>query len=165
MEFSSDRSAWQAYVGKSIINPIIDVDIFQQGHFRNIGNVRRAFRIFCQEVGTDINFTSLLNQIQNTGNVEMVKRYLNGYADAFLLTQLHNVDAQGFPDARRNPRIMLNCPAVFTYGRDSVKTINDDPIRFEQAVAGELSRMPHTVFGYWQESDGVGLDYFIKTED
>lgn len=25
--------------------------------------------------------------------------------------------------------------------------------------------MPHTSFGYWQESDDIGLDYFIKTEE
>lgn len=165
MEFSDDRIAWQGYVGKSIINPIIDVDIFQQGNFKNINNLRRAFRVFCQEVNTDVNFTYLLNQIQKTGNTDIVKRYLNGYTDAFLFTQLHRIDANGIPDTRKNPRIMVNCPAVFTYGRDSAKSVGDDPVRFEQAVAGELSRMPHTSFGYWQESDEVGLDYFIKTDD
>lgn len=165
MEFSNDLNAWRDYVGKSIINPIIDVDVFQQGNFKNVDNLRRAFRVFCQEVGSNINLTSLLKQIQQTGNTEIIKRYLNGYTDAFLLTQLHHVDSHGIPDTRKNPRIMANCPAVFTYGRDSIKTINEDPIRFDQAVAGELSRMPHTVFGYWQESDDVHIDYYIKTED
>lgn len=145
MEFSNDRAAWQEYVGKSIVNPIIDVDIFQQGNFRNVDNLRRAFRVFCQDVSTDISFTNLLNQIQQTGNVEIIKRYLMGYANAFLLTQLHRVDAKGFPDTRRNPRIMLNCPAVFTYGRDSVKTITEDPIRFEQAVAGAFPNAAYII--------------------
>ena len=165
MELAHNSIAWQDYVGRAIINPIIDVDIYQLGRFKNVDNLRRAFRVFCQEFSTDINLTSLLNKIQHTGNTEIVKKYLNGFAEAFLLTQLHHIDDNGFPDPRKNPRIMANCPAVFTYGRDSMKSFSEDPIRFEQLVAGELSRIPHTSFGYWQQSDKIGMDYFIKMPD
>lgn len=165
MEYSNDRSAWHEYVGRSIINPIIDVDIYQQGNFKDIKKLRRAFRVFCKELNTDVNLTQLLNQIQHTGNTEIIKRYLEYYSDAFLLTQLPSIDENGIPDSRRSPRLMANCPAVYTFGRSSEKSISEDAVRFEQTVASELARMPHTTFGYWQESEDVGLDYFIKTSD
>jgi len=165
MEFVNDPAKWFEYIGRSVINPIIDVDIFQQGKFRSVASLRRAFRVFCEAANTEINYKRCLKEIQQTGNIDTVKRYLNGYFDSFLMSPVHQIDNRGHEDPRRNPILMLNCPAVFTFGRSSDQGIATDRIRFEQAVTSELFRVPHAAFGHWQGDHDEAMDLFIRTSD
>lgn len=165
MEFANDREKWIEYIGGSIINPIIDVDIFLQGNFKKIENLRRAFRVLCQEANVEINYTKLLQEIQQSGNTDIVKRYLEGYYDSFLLSQISLIDDNGNEDSRGTSKIMINCPAVFTFGRSSFEGVKKDRVRFHQAVASELKRIPNNSFGYWQKSEDTGMTYFIRTTD
>jgi predicted AAA+ superfamily ATPase len=165
MELSANKDKWSEYVGKSIINPIIDVDIYQLGNFKRIESLRRAFKVFCNEVSTEINYTHFLKEIQHTGNTEIVKRYLEGYYDSFLLSPINLVDDNGNLDYRANPKLMTNCPAVYTFGRSSFDDFSKDSVRFQQSVAGELKRIPNLTFGHWKKSETVGMDFFLKTTD
>lgn len=165
MEFSSDHEKWFEYVGRSIINPIIDVDIFQQGNFKKIENLRRAFKVLSQNLNGDVNYSRLLKEIQQTGNIDIVKRYLNGYYGSFLMSPISNIDDHGNIDSRKHSKLMVNCSAVYTYGRGSLTKLSEDPTRFKQSVASELKRIPNNSFGYWQKSEDVGMDFIIKTTD
>ena len=165
MEYLSEQSKWFDYVGKSIINPIINVDIYQQGKFTNIDNLRRAFKVFCQHAFTEINYTSLLKEIQQSGNTDIVKKYLGGYYDSFLMSPVHLIDDNGNVDTRKQPNLMMNCSAVYTFGTNKIEGFSDDPVLFRQSIAGELKRIPNKSFGYWQKSEDVGMDLFIRTTD
>ena len=165
MEFAANREKWAEYIGQSIINPIIDIDIYQQGKFSRVDNLRRAFKVFCSEVNTEINYTYFLKEIQQTGNTDMVKRYLEGYYDSFLLSPISLVDDNGALDSRVSPMLMTNCPAVYSFGRSSYKNISEDPIRFQQSVASELKKIPNQSFGHWLKNEDVGMDFFLRTND
>lgn len=165
MEFVDNSSRWLEYIGRSIINPIIDVDIFQQGNFRNITYLRRAFRVFCEHASKEINYRQCLREIQPTGNIDIVKRYLNGYFDSFLMSPVPQIDNKGHEDPRQNPILMLNCPAVYTFGRSSEEDFSSDPVRFQQVVASELYRIPHVAFGQWKGTSSEVMDLFIRTTD
>lgn len=165
MELSQDPQKWNDYLGQSIINPIIDVDIFQLGNFKKIESLRRAFKIFCQEAYQEINYKHLLNEIQQTGNIDIIKKYLDGYYDSFLFSNLKHIDDNGNEDSRSNSILMANCPAIYSFGRNSFNSVSADEIRFQHSVAHELKRVAHLSFGYWQKSDDVKMDFFIKTKD
>lgn len=165
MELASDAARWSEYMGKSVINPIIDVDIFQQGNFRQLDGLRRSFRVFCEGVDEEINYSSFLREIQSGGNIDIVKRYLTGYTDSFLFSQVHQIDDNGHADPKAKSRLMVNCPAVYSFGRSSFDDISVDRTRFQQSVASELMKIPNKIFGYWQKNEEVGMDYYIKTPD
>jgi uncharacterized protein len=165
LELVGNLSKWQEYIGKSIIGPIIDVDIFQQGNFRDIQNLRKAFQVFCESVNEKINYRDCLRKIQSGGNVEIVKRYMQGYIDAFLMSPVYSVNDKGKQDTRKNPSLMLNCPAIYTFGRGSILDFQKDPIRFQQLVTSELFRVPNQSFGHWQNGSGEGIDLYIRTSD
>jgi len=165
MEYSADPTKWFNYVAMSIINPIINVDIYQQRRFKNIEYLRRAFKVFCKEANTEINYKRYLREIQETGNIDIIKRYLDGYYDSFLLSPVPLIDDNGNVDPRRNPKIMITCPAVYSFGRSSFDDFSKDTIRFQQAVTSELKKIPFSSFGYWKKSEDTGMDLFIKTLD
>lgn len=165
MELSQDTQKWSDYLGQSIINPIIDVDIFQQGNFKRIESLRRAFKIFSQESFQEINYKHLLKEIQQTGNIDIIKKYLEGYFDSFLFSPLSHIDDNGNEDSRINPILIANCPAIYTFGRNSFDNVSSDEVRFKHSVAHELKRVSHKSLGVWQKDDDVKMDFFVRTKD
>jgi len=165
MEFVENPAKWQEYLGGSIVNPIIDVDIYQQGGFQDVSRLRRAFRVFCEAADDEINYTKCLRKIQPKGNTEIVKRYLNGYFDSFLMHPIYSIDDEGHQDTSRNPKLMLSCPAIYTFGRNQFQKPDEDRVRFRQAVACELHQIPHKSFGHWKSDSGEGMDLYIRTVD
>ncbi len=165
MELSQDTQKWSDYLGQSIINPIIDVDIFQQGNFKKIESLRRAFKIFSLEAFQEINYKHLLSEIQQTGNIDIIKKYLEGYFDSFLFSPLKHIDDSGNEDSRINPILMANCPAIYTFGRNSYENVGTDEVRFQHSVAHELKRISPSSFGVWKKSDDVKMDFYVRTKD
>lgn len=165
MELSNDKQKWSDYLGQSIINPIIDVDIYQQGNFKKIESLRRAFKVFSSESFHDVRYVQLLNEIQTTGNTDIIKKYLDGYYDSFLFSSLKLIDDKGNESLKTNHYFMANCPAIYSYGKNTFEDIANDNIRFKHSVAHELKRTAHLSLGVWQKSDDVKMDFYFKTFD
>jgi predicted AAA+ superfamily ATPase len=165
MELSKDTQKWSDYIGQSIINPIIDIDIFQMGNFKKIENLRRAFKIFSKEVCHEINYKHLLDEIQKTGNIDIVKKYIEGYSDSFLFSSIKQIDDKGKESLGARSILIANCAAIYSFGSNSYNSISRDEIRFKQSVAHELKRVPHVSFGHWQKGNDVKMDYYLKTKD
>ena len=75
---------------------------------------RQAFEIMCRYPAQEISYTKLLGQLQDSGNTDLVKYYLELYAGAFLIFSLDKYAAKGWLTRTSSPKILPACPALHT---------------------------------------------------
>lgn len=157
--YINDYERWYQYVHASIVETVIGKDILFQQTVRNPALFRQAFDILCQYPAQEVSYNKLLGQLQDRGNTDLVKHYLELYEGAFLIRTLQKFSGRAVVRKSSSPKILPGCPALFTaYG--GVLPKDDPEIRgrmLEVAVGMELARLPGELF-YWRE-DQVEVDY------
>ncbi len=83
-----DPDRWYAYMKDAIIEAVIGKDILQSRKVTNPALFRQAFEILCAYPAQEISYTKLLGQMQDKGNTDLVKLYIELYGGAFLLHAL-----------------------------------------------------------------------------
>jgi predicted AAA+ superfamily ATPase len=159
--YRKDVGRWQAYVRDSIIENILNKDIFRLRPlakpvlFRQFLEIIRAYP--CQE----ISYTKLLGQLQDRGNVELVKHYLFLLECAYLYRGLEKYSRKEYLKKSSSPKILPLCPALCTYAGSSALWREPDYFGhlFEVAVGSALNRLPGKLY-YWREGkDEVDFVY------
>lgn len=150
--FLDDPDRWQAYLRDSIIENVLNKDIFRLRPvakpmlFRQFMDIVRTYP--CQE----ISYTKLLGQLQDKGNVELVKHYLFLLECAFLYRGLEKYSRKEYVKKGSSPKILPLCPALCTYS--GMLSSWSEPARkgrlFESAVGATLSRLPGRLY-YWRD--------------
>lgn len=158
-DYIKDYERWYQYLHNSIVETVIGKDILFQQTVRNPALFRQAFDIVCQYPAQEVSYNKLLGQLQDRGNTDLVKHYLELYEGAFLIRTLQKYSGRAVVRKSSSPKILPGCPALFTaYGGTLPK---DDPeLRgrmLEVAVGMELARMPGELC-YWRE-DQYEVDY------
>lgn len=161
-EYIGDFNRWYQFVHTSIVETVIGKDILFQQTVRNPALFRQTFDIISQYPAQEISYNKLLGQLQDGGNTDLVKHYLELYEGAFLIRTLQKFSGRTVVSKSSSPKILPGCPALFTaYGGATPK---DDPeIRgrmLEVAVGMELERLPGEIF-YWRE-DQQEVDYVYR---
>ena len=149
MENDPDR--WHAYMKESIVEAVIGKDILQNRRVDKPALFRQAFEILCHYPAQEISYTKLLGQLQDRGNTDLIKYYIDLYSSAFLLHALQKYSAKQWLSRSSSPKLVLACPALFAM-------VDGDPNRdsetfgraFELAVGAELLQQPGQVC-YWRE--------------
>lgn len=115
---------------------------------------RQAFEILCRYPAQEISYTKLLGQLQDRGNTDLIKHYIELYAGAFLVHPLEKYSAKGWPTRSSSPKILISCPALYTMTEGP--RVLDDPERrgrvFELAVGAQLLQLPGELY-YWREKN------------
>jgi len=75
---------WVDYVKNSIISTVIEKDILQYHTVKSPALFKQAFEIITSYPAQEISYTKLLGQLQDKGNVEIIKYYLSLYEGAYL---------------------------------------------------------------------------------
>ena len=104
----------------------------------------------CEELGA----IKLLGQLQDKGNTDLIKYYIELYAGSFLIHPLEKYSAKGWLTRSSSPKILLSCPALYTM-TTGVQLLADPEKRgrvFELAVGAELLQLPGELF-YWREKN------------
>lgn len=57
---------------------------------------RQAFELLCRYPAQEISYTKLLGQLQDKGNTDLIKYYLELYAGAFLIYSLEKYSARAW---------------------------------------------------------------------
>jgi predicted AAA+ superfamily ATPase len=144
MENEPDR--WHAYMKESIVEAVIGKDILQNRRVDKPALFRQAFEILCHYPAQEISYTKLLGQLQDRGNTDLIKYYIDLYSSAFLLHALQKYSAKQWLSRSSSPKLVLACPALFAM-------VDGDPNRdsetfgraFELAVGAELLQQPGQV--------------------
>lgn len=159
--FAKGAVRWQAYIRDSIVENVLNKDIFRLRPlskpilFRQFLEIIRAYP--CQE----ISYTKLLGQLQDKGNVELVKHYLFLLECAFLYRGLEKYSRKEHLKKGSSPKILPLCPALCTYEGD-LKAWSEPEKKgrlFEVLVGTLLNRLPGRLY-YWRDrNDEVDFVY------
>jgi len=152
---------WQAYMRDAILENVLNRDIFRLRPlskpilFRQFIEIIRAYP--CQE----ISYNKLLGQLQDQGNVELVKHYLFLLECAFLYRGLEKYSRKEHLKKGSSPKILPLCPALCTYA-GSLKTWAEPENSgrlFEVLVGAILNQLSGRLY-YWRErNDEVDFVY------
>ena len=157
VRFEEDWERWYAYMKDSIVEAVIGKDILQNRRVAKPALFRQAFEILCHYPAQEVSFTKLLGQLQDRGNTDLVKYYIELYGGAFLVYALQKYSAKQWLSRSSSPKILPACPALYTMAAGK----SDDAERrgrvFELAVGAELVQFPGKVY-YWREKQAE-VDY------
>ena len=161
MALEGDPDRWYAYMKDAIVEAVIGRDILQSRKVSNPALFRQAFEILCAYPAQEISYTKLLGQLQDRGNTDLVKYYIELYGGAFLLHALQKYAAKTWLTRSSSPKMLPACPAL--YSMVAGVSVATDPEQrgraFELAVGAELMQLPGDLY-YWRErNDEVDFVY------
>ena len=154
VSYEDEYDRWYAYLKDSIVEAVIGKDILLNRKVGNPALFRQAFEILCRYPAQEISYTKLLGQLQDKGNTDLIKYYIELYAGAFLIHPLGKYSAKGWLMRSSSPKILISCPALYTMTQGP--RVLDDPDRrgrvFELAVGAQLLQLSGELF-YWREKN------------
>jgi predicted AAA+ superfamily ATPase len=155
-----NRDEWAKYVKQSIILTVIEKDILQYHSVKSPALFKQAFEIIMSYPAQEISYTKLLGQLQDKGNVELIKYYLSLYEGAFLVKVLEKYSAKKVITKSSTPKILPLAPCLYyleildEYKKEELGRV------FELVVGAQLVRIDESLY-YWREgSDEV--DFVLK---
>jgi len=152
--YEEEYDRWYAYLKDSIVEAVIGKDILLNRKVGSPALFRQAFEILCRYPAQEISYTKLLGQLQDKGNTDLIKYYIELYAGAFLVHPLEKYSAKGWLTRSSSPKILISCPALYTMTEGP--RVLDDPERrgrvFELAVGAQLLHLPGDLY-YWREKN------------
>lgn len=161
VEFEKDYDRWYSYMKDSIVEAAIGKDILSNRKVTNPALFRQAFEILCGYPAQEISYTKLLGQLQDRGNTELIKYYLELYSSAFLIYSIHKYSLKHWLSKTSSPKVLPGCPSL--YSMTVRKTPENKGRIFELAVGAELLQLPGELF-YWRERNHE-VDYVYQYRD
>lgn len=159
-DFLQDIPRWLSYLKESIVDTVIGRDILQLSRVKSPALFRQCFDLACSYGGQEISYNKLLGQLQDKGNVELVKHYLELFEGAFLLRQLPKYSQKKVLSRASSPKIIPLCPALYSVTEDADLNAEKRGRAFEIAVGCELIRLPGQL-SYWRENNNE-VDYIYS---
>jgi len=161
VRFEEDLERWYTYMKESIVEAVIGKDILQNRRVANPALFRQAFEILCHYPAQEISFTKLLGQLQDRGNTDLVKYYIELYGGAFLIYALQKYSAKEWLARSSSPKILPACPALYTMASGKWDDAERRGRVFELAVGAELVQFPGEIY-YWREKQAE-VDFVYKS--
>ena len=150
--FADHRVQWLSYMNDSIVETVIGRDILQIARVKSPALFRQCFELACANGGQEISYNKLLGQLQDKGNVEIVKHYLELFEGAFLIKQLPKYSQKKVLARASSPKILPLCPSLYSRTRDAELDSESRGRAFEIMVGCELNRLPGQLY-YWRENN------------
>lgn len=158
--FINKKETWDDYVKNSIINTVIEKDILQYQSVRSPALFRQAFEILMAYPAQEISYTKLLGQIQNKGNVELIKHYLHLYQGAFLVKVLEKFSLKTIKTKSSSPKILPLAPCFYYLTLLDEYQKDEKGRAFELVVGSQLVRIGWPLY-YWRDGKHE-IDFVLK---
>jgi predicted AAA+ superfamily ATPase len=158
--FADSYDRWRDYLKNSIIETVIGKDIMRQGTVRKPALFRQAFELLCAYPAQEVSYNKLLGQLQDKGNTDLIKHYIELFEGAFLFKALHKYSGSKIRQKASSPKILPLCPALYSY-QSGEKDLFDPEVRghvFEAAVGAELAKLPGELY-YWRDQGSFEVDF------
>jgi predicted AAA+ superfamily ATPase len=160
--YEADFDRWYSYLKDSIIEAVVGKDILLNRKVGNPALFRQAFEILCRYPAQEMSYTKLLGQLQDRGNTDLVKYYIELYSGAFLIHPLSKYSAKSYLTRGSSPKMLISCPALFTMheGPQVLSETQKKGRIFENAVGIRLLQLPGDLY-YWREKQKE-VDFVYK---
>ncbi len=152
--FKKNFGRWQNYLKSSIIDAVINKDILRRRTVKNPALFRQCFELLSSYPAQEVSYNKLLGQLQEKGNIDLVKHYIELFEGAFLFKTLQKYSGSFLVQKSSSPKVLPLCPSLYSY-KVGPNDLEDPEIRgrvFEACVGSELSRLPGSLF-YWRDGN------------
>ncbi len=164
-EFRKDPMRWRSYFQNSILEAVIAKDILRYAKVAKPALFRQTFELLTAYPAQEVSLNKLLGQLQESGNVDVVKYYLSLFESAFLFSALQKYSGSHMRRKASSPKILPLCPALCGYRHAGTALSKEPELRgrlFEAAVGAELHGAVDDLY-YWREGDDE-VDYVVELE-
>lgn len=145
-----DPETWLKYIKESIVDTVINKDILSMTHVKSPALFRQCFDLACLHAAQEISYTKLLGKLQDRGNTDLVKHYLELFESAYLIKQLYKFNNKKLNIRRSSPKIIPLCPALYSSAIDLDFKEKNYGHAFEILICNKLMQLPGSLY-YWRE--------------
>jgi predicted AAA+ superfamily ATPase len=157
--FKNERT-WKNYLQDSIIDTVIGKDILMQARIKNPALFRQAFILLSGLPAQEVSYTKLLGQLQDKGNTDLIKYYIELFEGAYLFKSIPKFSSKPLNRRSSSPKIIPLCTGLID--RLVFSEHSGMGRVFEAAVGARLLQVyPH--LSYWRNAD-YEVDFVIETE-
>jgi predicted AAA+ superfamily ATPase len=151
---------WADYVKNSIVGTVVEKDILQYQNVKSPALFRQAFEILISYPAQEISYTKLLGQLQDRGNVELIKNYIRLYEGAFLIKALEKFSSKAIKTKSSSPKILPLAPCFYQLTTLADYDEDERGHVFELIVGAQLVRTNEELY-YWREKNDE-VDFILK---
>ncbi|MEN0059765.1 MAG: DUF4143 domain-containing protein, partial [Bdellovibrio sp.] len=157
---TQNKLEWLNYLQYSIVEAVIGKDILSRTRVKSPALFKQCFHLACSYASQEISYTKLLGQLQDKGNTELVKYYLELFEQAFLLKQLFKYSNKKTLSRSSSPKILPLCPALYSLTIDADYNAENYGRAFELMIGTMLNTFPGELY-YWRHKN-LEVDYVYK---
>ncbi len=159
-DFIADRERWRDYMLLSIVETVISKDILLQAKVKSPALFRQCFYALATSPAQVLSYNKILGQLQDKGNIDLVKYYIDLFAGAYLVQILPKFNGSELKKKQSSPKIIPMTPALCTFHR--LDNLPPDYMGrvFEALVGSQLIRAGLKV-SYWSEGD-FEVDFIVE---
>lgn len=163
--YIKDYARWFSYLKSSVVDTVVGQDILTQQTVAKPALFRQAFEILCAYPAQEVSYRTLLGQLQDRGNTDLIKHYIELYEGAYLFQTLSKYSARPVKIKSSSPKIIPLCPALYTIAAGAHAL--DDPEKkghlFEAVVGADLLRISGAHVYYWRDA-AYEVDFVVVHE-
>jgi predicted AAA+ superfamily ATPase len=156
----SKPRSWEKYIQDSIVETVIGKDILHFARVHKPALFRQAFSIIMSYPAQEISYTKLLGQLQDSGNTDLVKSYIELYEGAYLIKSLRKYSGRAVVSKSSSPKLIPLCGALID--RNAIKNEEGYGRAFEAAVGACLINNEFEV-SYWRDGNAE-VDFVTEHE-
>ncbi len=166
-----DANRWREYMRDSIVEATISRDVLQMEDVRKPALMRALFELGAQYSAQEISYRKLLGQLDDKGNTDVIRHYLDLLSKAGMMSGLQKYDSKQIRSRASSPRLMVHDPSLMaSMWRGPGDLLADPSLRghlVETAVGARLiarSALEGFELYWWREGD-LEVDFVAKRSD
>lgn len=163
-----DAERWRRYMRDSIVEATISRDVLQMEDVRKPALMRALFELGAQYSGQELSYRKILGQLDDRGNTDTVKHYLDLLSQAGMMSGLQKYDGKQIRSRASSPRLMVHDPSLMTALWNGRGSLADDPALrghlVETAVGARLiarSRTEGLDVRWWRDGN-LEVDFVVS---
>jgi predicted AAA+ superfamily ATPase len=156
-----NQKNWNTYIQQSIVDTVIDKDILRHAKVKNYALFKQTFHLLASLPAQEISYTKLLGQLQEKGNTDLIKYYIQLFEGAYLFRAIQKYNTKSFKVKTSSPKIIPLGMALidrFIYSKET-----ELGHIFEAAVGAKLIQAFGDNVYYWRDGD-FEVDYVIELD-
>ncbi len=168
---TGDVERWRGYMVDSIVETTISRDVLQMEDVRKPALMRALFELGAQYSAQEISYRKLLGQLDDKGNTDTIRHYLDLLSKAGMMSGLQKFDSKQVRSRASSPRLMVHDPSLmYAMWRGTGDLLSDSGLRghlVETAVGARLiARSTTEGFDlYWWREGDKEVDFVAERND
>jgi len=171
-QLKADQETWKAYIRDSLIETVLNKDIFQMQNITKPALFRHLFLLAIRYPAEILSYNKMLGQLQDAGNTTTLAHYLHLLSSAFLVDGIELYKVGERPKRGSSPKLIIRNNALITaLSKTPFSETRNNPELWgrivENAVGAQiLNSMPrmNTEVYYWRKT-GAEVDFVVQTPE